>query len=169
MEMLSWCDAVGLASVLIPAIKIGINLREFEANSRVARKRAKQETSKHALETDLEGDSIPNLVYRELHSETSPPDLPLWRAAFCTAVLSIFFVLFWRQHQADPRYHAFWPGMHVIVWSVMPPVFFFYQWRHIYAGLWQGREYERFKMGQDLATKVWAAIALILGAIYKFG
>jgi hypothetical protein len=169
--MASWRDAVGAASILVPAIAIWICLRRFVASSRAAWDQAEREQPKNGPETDLGNNStIPNLVYRKLHAGTSPPDLPLWRSAFFTALLSIGFVLFWTwKHHVDPRYAPLWPGVHVILWSVMPPVFFFYQWRHIYAGLWIGPEYERFKMGQDLATKVWAAIALILGAIYKFG
>jgi hypothetical protein len=65
-------------------------------------------------------------------------------------------------------YYTLWPVLHVVLWSVLPPAFFFYQWKWIYLRICKGDEFESFKIGQDLATKMWAAIALLLGAIYKF-
>src|SRR5208283_1596933 len=153
--MMSWTclDTVGLGSLLLPIILLALFLYRFRKKSK---------------ELQAQG-NCPNRLYRELHALKPTPDQPLLWCALGVAVWSIAFVLCWGQHNGDPNYKTLWPGLHLIFWSVVPPVFFFYQWKVIYLCICKGDEFDSFKMGQDLATKVWAAIALVLGAIYKFG
>jgi hypothetical protein len=151
--MMSWTclDEVGLVS-LLPIIPSSFCLYRF-------RKKSKK----------LEEKSLcPNQVYRELHADKRTPDQPLLICAGISAVMSIAFVLFWRKCYGSASYYTLWPVLHVVLWSVLPPAFFFYQWKWIYLRICKGDEFESFKIGQDLATKMWAAIALLLGAIYKF-
>jgi hypothetical protein len=153
--MTSWTclDTVGLGSLLLPIIPLTFFLYRF----------------KKASQTLTAQGCCPNLVYQKLHALRPTPDQSLLISAGVSAAWSIAFVLYWGKYHGNANYSTLWPGLHVVFWSVVPPVFFFYQWKSIYLCICKGDEYESFKMGQDLATKMWAAIALVLGAIYKFG
>jgi hypothetical protein len=52
------------------------------------------------------------------------------------------------------------------VWILGPPIYFILEWSQ-YNGPYDGAPFEMFKMGQDLATKFWGGVFVILGALYR--
>jgi hypothetical protein len=53
------------------------------------------------------------------------------------------------------------------VWLLGPPLYFILEWWKFYQGPYSGDEFEIFKIGQDLATKLWAAIFVMLAGLHK--
>ena len=55
----------------------------------------------------------------------------------------------------------------LFIWILGPPLFFIFEWGKLYLGPFDGPVYEMYKTGQDLATKLWGAILVILIGLYK--
>ena len=60
--------------------------------------------------------------------------------------------------------------MSIAAWVLGPPLWFFYE--HFcffpqYGNFVEGAGYEKLKAAQDVTAKVWAAFAVVLGAIYN--
>lgn len=54
------------------------------------------------------------------------------------------------------------------IWTVVPPIWFLVEWQVLLkSGAGKDKEwFERFKHSQELASKVWLAVAAVLAALY---
>jgi hypothetical protein len=56
----------------------------------------------------------------------------------------------------------------IALWAILPPLWFLLEFAlyQMPTGPNDGLKFERFKYGQDLASRVWGAIALLLAGLY---
>ena len=78
----------------------------------------------------------------------------------CTAVfavasilLTVFFILTTNRH-----------GLYFVaaVWSVFPPLWFWYEYYYIYQKYGNHEKFDKFKYGQDLSKAVWVGFGAVL-------
>jgi hypothetical protein len=169
-------DGIGFVCLVLPGVLIGFALWRLW-NQAKAQHRANPRN--------------PQTAYRNLLGTNAYAHL--WSAAAFAAAVSIGYVFWWKIQQSPEaantitcnncnlavnsslapddaaEWNKVWPALHVILWIILPPAFFIFEWTQVYRGPAKGATYARYKIGQQLATKVWAAIVVALGAIYKFG
>jgi hypothetical protein len=88
-------------------------------------------------------------------------------AAVMAFVHMLFFYVCRRSDSLFKRANRPVQRLLLAVWVLGPPIYFLFEWGKLYHGPYAGDAYEMYKTGQDLATKLWAAILVILGGLYK--
>jgi hypothetical protein len=85
------------------------------------------------------------------------------------AIFNIIYFIYWNKNR-KPGYkeaNRFILQIALAAWLLGPPIYFIIEFWQFYHGPYDGAPYEMFKVGQDLATKLWAAILVLLLGIYK--
>ncbi|RYY90108.1 MAG: hypothetical protein EOO15_03885 [Chitinophagaceae bacterium] len=97
---------------------------------------------------------------------------PLQHAQIFAAVAVIgfiFTVVYLLRSKGEPRQKTISQVL-LALWVLGPPLWFFYE--HFYyfptfGNMADGAGFEKLKAAQDVTSKVWAAFAVVLGAIYN--
>nr|WP_315183785.1 hypothetical protein [uncultured Albidiferax sp.] len=90
------------------------------------------------------------------------------------AIFGFFYTVFVLLQDSGSNRHKSWAQVLVALWVLGPPLWFFYE--HFYyfpafGNMSEGAGFEKLKAAQDVTSKLWAAMAVVLGALYnrKFG
>lgn len=77
-------------------------------------------------------------------------------------------VLFLGQNQVDKETHKLLSQLTIGTWVLLPPLWFFYEFFYYFPA--NGNPlagFERLKSVQEVSSKVWAAVAVVLAGIYS--
>ena len=90
------------------------------------------------------------------------------------AVLGFFFTAFVLLRNSSGNRQKNLAQVLLALWVLGPPLWFFYE--HFYyfptfGNMAEGAGFDKLKAAQDVTSKLWAAMAVVLGALYnkKFG
>nr|WP_315207576.1 hypothetical protein [uncultured Albidiferax sp.] len=87
----------------------------------------------------------------------------IWAATAIACLLTIVALhRHWKQPASNGLLKAMW-----VFWVVVPPVWFAFEYFWLFKSCGNSAHFEAFKYGQDIASKVWLGIVVLLSGILK--
>lgn len=103
----------------------------------------------------------PNRAMRTVYANAPRAKVP-----FLLGIAGFYYAAYAITSALSPSWiNATEASVHLVIWTLLPPLWFFFEWFVFFDNHGQRRAVEALKTAQDLAGKFWGAVLTLLGLL----